>query len=181
MNGGIILRNLELIMDYKEIKLTHGKVTLVSIEDYECLSQWKWHLAGRNYEYVYRSTHIGSAKNGTRKQIHISMHRQIMNAPKDLQVDHINGNKLDNRRSNLRLCNNSQNHQNIGLTKKNTSGFKGVRLDKRKWRNKRWLAEIKTKEKSLFLGYFETKEEAATAYNQAAKKHHGEFARLNDA
>lgn len=167
-------------MDYmKQIKLNQGKFALVDDSDFEFLSQWKWHLAGRNYEYAYRSTHIGSHKDGSRKQVNYSMHREIMKAPKDLQVDHINGNKLDNRRDNLQLCNNQQNHQKIGLTAKNTSGYKGVSYIKRKWQNKRWKAEIKINNKVTYLGSFFTKEEAAKVYNEAAQKYYGNFAYLN--
>src|SRR3990167_540777 len=161
----------------KKIKLKSSGFAIVDDSDFEYLNQWTWYRAGRNYEYAYRSTHIGSYKDETRKQVNYSMHRFILNPPPDKQVDHINGDKLDNRRKNLRICNNSQNHQNIGITAKNTSGFKGVRLvyKNTKWRNPKWRAECNGK----YLGDFLTKEEAAKEYNEVATKSHGEFAKLN--
>lgn len=166
-------------MKYILLKGLGDKSAIVDDEDYQHLTQWTWRTAGRNYEYAYRYTHTGSSKNGTRKQISIPMHREIMKPPKDKQIDHINGNKLDNRKENLRLATNSQNHQNIGITAKNTSGYKGVRqvYKNTKWRNPKWRAECNGK----YIGDFSTREEAARAYNEAAKQHHGEFARLNNA
>ena len=107
------------------------------------------------------------------------MHRLIMNAPKGLQVDHINNVGIDNRRFNLRLCNQSNNQANRGLDKDNTSGYKGVTFKKDKPRNKPWQAQINYKGKHYSIGYFATKEEAAKAYNAKAKEFFGEFARLN--
>ncbi|MEK6879410.1 MAG: AP2 domain-containing protein [Nanoarchaeota archaeon] len=156
-----------------------GKFILVDDENFDWLNQWSWFLVGRNLDYVCRRTHIGSAKNGTRKSVGFYIHRLIMDAPKDLQVDHRNRNKLDNRRKNLRFCNNSQNHQNQGISKKNTSGYKGVNYIKSKWRVKRWRAQIRVNGKNLTIASFNTKEEAALAYNQAAQKYFGEYARLN--
>ena len=89
------------------------------------------------------------------------------------QIDHINGNKSDNRISNLRLATASQNLSNKGITKSNTSGYKGVSFNRTK---KKWMASIKVNKKSINLGYFLTPEEASEAYKAAAIKHHGEFA-----
>lgn len=102
------------------------------------------------------------------------MHRFLIGAKGEF-VDHINGDGLDNRKSNLRLCSNAQNVQNTGLTRANTSGYKGIRL-----RNGRWDSRITCLNKTYHLGVFSTKEEAARAYNAAAIELHGEFARLND-
>jgi hypothetical protein len=89
-----------------------------------------------------------------------------------MQIDHIDGQKANNMIENLRLANNSQNHHNLGVRSNNTSGIKGVYFDKA--RNK-WAAETKAKGRKIFLGRYHTKEEAAKAYNEAAKFHHGEF------
>lgn len=100
-----------------------------------------------------------------------------MNAAPNEQVDHINGDGLDNRKSNLRICNGSQNRCNKGKPKNNTSGYKGVT-----WHtpNKKWVAQIAVNGKHSYIGSFKTKEEAAKAYNKKAKELHGEFARLNN-
>lgn len=106
----------------------------------------------------------------------MSMHRFIMDAPKGQQVDHINGNKLDNRKSNLRICSHSENLRNQRKPKDNKSGFKGVSWHKGA---KRWCAEIRSNGKRHHLGYFDTAEDAAKAYDIAATLIHGDYARLN--
>jgi hypothetical protein len=93
-----------------------------------------------------------------------------------MKVDHINGDGLDNQRCNLRLATHSENLRNRGYTKKNTSRYKGVTWYKP---YKKWRAQIKTDHKMKNLGYFDIPEEAAEAYNEAAKKYHGSFAWLN--
>lgn len=105
------------------------------------------------------------------------MHREIIDEKENEHVDHINGNKKDNRKSNLRIATSSQNSRNIGLRKNNTTGYKGVIYEKKR---DKWRAEIKKDYKSIFLGYFDTKEDAAKAYNEASMKYHGEFANLNN-
>lgn len=104
------------------------------------------------------------------------MHRLITGAGAGQQVDHINGNKLDNRRSNLRLCTQSENMRNRGATALNTSGFKGVHWSAN---DRKWRAGIKVEGKRIFLGLYLSKEEAAEAYNRAAESLHGLFASKN--
>lgn len=104
------------------------------------------------------------------------MHREILKAPKNKSTDHINGNGLDNRRKNLRLCSVSQNACNQKPRVNNTSGFRGVY---RKKGIKNWLVLIQYKKKSRHVGYYSTAIEAARAYDKAARKHHGAFARTN--
>jgi len=108
------------------------------------------------------------------------LHRIIMNPPPNMQIDHINKNKLDNRRCNLRICTNSENQMNRGKTKANTTGFKGVNRDKRRKR-KNYRAQIKANKKSYYLGSFDKPDEAGLAYIKAAKQFHGKFARTDDA
>ena len=98
-----------------------------------------------------------------------------MNPPLGMQVDHINGDRLDNRRENLRIVTNWQNQMNRGMTINNSSGYKGVRLR----RSGKWEAQIRVNKKAIFLGRFYDKLDAAHAYDDAAKKYFGEFARLN--
>lgn len=102
------------------------------------------------------------------------MHREIMRAPKGTQVDHEDGDGLNNRRRNLRFSTFSQNNHNRGPYKRNTSGFKGVSWSSSK---KRWEAHIQVAGKHLHLGRFRNKLDAAKAYEVAAKKYLGEFAR----
>src|SRR5579863_1550584 len=104
------------------------------------------------------------------------MHREIMKPSKDEEVDHINHDKLDNRRENLRVCTGSQNQCNRRRKLKNTSGYKGVCWYRSK---NRWKAALNIKGKCVWTGLFKNKEEAAHAYDEAAKLHHGEFAYLN--
>lgn len=165
-------KDFDLVLtEYKEIPLTQDKVALIDVEDYEELNKFKWHThrEGNTY-YVIR--HI--KKNG--KNTMIRMHREIMNTPKGIDTDHINGHGWDNRVNNLRICTKSQNSANRGKQENNISGFKGVTWNTQK---KKWMAQIQANRKYKNLGYFSIKEEAAIVYNEAAKKYHGEFAKLN--
>lgn len=147
----------------KEIKLTKGAIVLVDDEDYILLIRHRWCLSNK---YAVR-------REGPRgANFIIYMHKQILNTI--FAVDHINNNPLDNRRANLRLANKAQNSQNRPLQANNTSGYKGVSYCQGKWQ-----AYIKVKGNKINLGTFTLKEEAAFAYNQAAKLHFKEFAQLN--
>lgn len=157
--------------EYKEIPLTQGKVALVDAEDFEYLNQWKWCAYYSGYTW-YAMKKIRIAK----KEKDLKMHRLIVNPPDNMEVDHINGSGLDNRKENLRICTHSQNHMNSRRQSNNTSGYKGVCFYKRV---KKWIAYIKYNKKRVHLGYFNAREDAALAYNEAARKYHGEFARLN--
>lgn len=150
----------------KAILLTQGKVAIVDDEDFDWLSQWKWCAANFNgYWYAVRGH--GSL---------MFMHRVILNPPEGYQCDHINGDGLDNRRANLRVCDCSQNAQNQ-ISQTGTSRFKGV-----SWHKPRglWQVHIKANDKSINLGYFTSEVEAAKTYNKAAIKYFGEFAYLNN-
>lgn len=106
------------------------------------------------------------------------MHRLILDAPAGRDVDHANMNGLDNRRVNLRLASHSQNAANQRKCRKKTlSRYKGIYYYRR--RKRPWCAQIKVRGRNKHLGYFETEEEAALAYNRAALEHFGKFARLN--
>lgn len=126
------------------------------------------------HKYVYINTYGYPCVKINRKNL--LLHRLVMNEPADLEIDHVNGDKLDLRKINLRKCTRMQNSDNIGHRSNNTSGFKGVIWDKR---NKKWKSIIGHNNKQIYLGRFENKEDAATAYNEAATKYHGEFAKLN--
>ncbi len=156
------------------IPLTQGKSAIVDFEDYEHLMQWKWCTNGSR-GYAYRTQRCYK-EDGRRSSKGVLMHRFIMKSPKALTVDHIDNNKLNNRRNNLRICTDSENKRNAPIRSNNKSGFKGVHWNKGK---NKWKAHVSCFPKKIHIGYFTCKIEAARAYNEAALKHHGEFARLN--
>ena len=157
------------------IPLTQGEFAVIDDEDYPKVMNYKWCVSKNkdgsiHYVLTRPLNELGNYKN-------LKLHRLIMNIldPK-IKVDHINGNPLDNRKCNLRLCGTAQNSKNRKLQKNNTSGYKG--LEYRSYMNK-YRARIFCNGKHIYLGWFKTKEEAAEAYNIAAVKYFGEFARLN--
>jgi hypothetical protein len=155
----------------KTIKLNKGYETIVDDDTYEWASKLKWQVDGGIY-VGRRSTTI----NG--KRPNVKLHRLIMNAPKGINIDHINGDRLDNRRENLRFATDTQNNQNCKKRKDNISGYKGVTYTGR-YKIKNWQARITYNNKTISLGLYQTKEEAALVYNIAALKLFGEFAKLN--
>ena len=158
----------------KEIQLTQGKVALVDNEDYDYLMQWKW-FAHNQCGKFYARTNIPN-KNGKRGSM--LMHRLILNILNSkLQIDHLNHITLDNRKCNLRVCTQSENLQNCNIYNNNTSGYKGVTYNKT---NKKWQASISVNKDRLYIGSFNNIKDAARAYNAAAIKLHGEFAKLNE-
>jgi len=157
----------------KELILSKGRVAIVDDEDFEALNQYKWSymLTQSGLEYAIRRTR----KHETEKPQARLLHRQIMNTPRHLLTDHINGNGLDNRRENLRICTPSQN--NINKRKKGTtSTYKGVYFDKARGK---FRSHIIVEGKSIFLGRYETELESALAYDRASVKYHGEYANNN--
>jgi hypothetical protein len=153
----------------KIIKISNKYETIVDDDDYEKLIQYKWrHFYNKNTGNVYV---IGKVN-----ERNIGMHRFIMNAPSNLQVDRINHNVLDNRKTNLRLCTASQNAQNTKI-RKHTSKYKGVYFDKQK---QKWRSRIMINKKLIHLGLFEDEVEAALSYNNTALKLFGTFAFLNN-
>jgi hypothetical protein len=146
----------------KKIELTQGKYTLVDDKDFEWLNQWKWCYSF--YGYAIRNKNW---KNGKPQGL-IYMHRLINNTPNGLHTDHINRNKLDNRRENLRSATDTQNAINKGLRKDNTSKIIGVSL----FRNGKWRSYITFKKQTIHLGYFRDIEEARFTRKNAERIYH---------
>lgn len=144
---------------------TTGTYTVVSTEDYEIERQhaWSLHTAG----YAYRRPASGAVT------IHRSIAGRMLGRPMAgwEYVDHINHNKLDNRRSNLRVCSATQNQANRVMARNNVSGYRGVY-----WNNHRriWQAAIKLDQKHIYIGQFAYKEEAAYVFDQFALELFGE-------
>lgn len=139
-----------------KIYLSRGEFAIVDKADYEWLNQWKWTYHSQGY--AHRVTWPD-------RQC-ILMHRLIMDTPKGMHTDHANGNRLDNRRKNLRVCNVSENFANRNV--------KGVYWAKR---DKRWQAKIYFYGNHIHLGYFKNRKEAIEIYNNVKAQLHGEFAK----
>lgn len=150
-------------MAIARIKLTQGKYALVDASDYERLNQWKW-----QYQHGY------AARDKDRKKIF--MHRVINQTPVGKETDHINGDKLDNRKSNLRTVTHSQNNIHKGIRPDNTSGIAGVYWEKQ--RNK-WRVRLSLNKKRIDLGFYPTLSEASLARKQGERKYFGEYAYVN--
>lgn len=189
------------------IPLTRGRTAIVDSEDYLKVKDFFWSYSGiTGYACAYSRLEdgritppIGNSRiaklrrpkvgkkflketpfySANSKKKMTLMHRLITNFPKGMEVDHINGNKLDNRRSNLRVCTRSENAKNRRLSKSNKSGYHGVHYATTEKRRKRWAASIRVNGKKKYIGRFFTLAEAVMAYNKSALKYHGKFATLN--
>lgn len=166
----------------KEIKLggsyTHLFV-MVDDEDYEMLSRYSWSYdTTRGYATAYLG---GGRKNAIRKR----MHQLLVDVPKGMQIDHIDRNKLNNQKDNLRICTYKQNNcnkdkQNTRSGNRLTSKYKGVSYQPDRPEKQRWLARINIgNNKQKNLGRYPTEEEAARVYDKHAILYYGEFARIN--
>ena len=152
----------------KTIRLTNGKLTKVEDVDYDFLNQFTWRETAQGYAETER-------KFGKRRR-RLLLHRLIMLCPNGVLVDHRDRDKLNNcKTSNLRFASHARNLANAGLSKQNTTGFKGVSPTT----THTFQANIAVDKRQIYLGRYRTKEEAARAYDAAARKYLGEFAWLN--
>jgi HNH endonuclease len=154
-------------------------LSVVDDELGEWITQWRWqaHWDGRKW-YAIRHIPSNSTKNGyTTLKLHRAIWEQVNGPiPASLQIDHINGDGLDNRMENLRLATNTQNQRNRGPNRNNSSGYKGVGWNAK---DKRWKAQIQIAGVVRYLGNFDRKVIAALHYDQAAIESFDEFAYLN--
>ena len=155
------------------IDLSSGRMAKIDIEDHKKVTKYNWHLSSNKPPRIYAITNV--YKNGRRTTL--KMHRYVLNCSNPLiKTDHINGNGLDNRKSNLRLCSNQQNCWNQ-IKRKNSlhsKKYKGVDFHKNKWR-----ARIRVSNKEKHIGYYKSEKLAAFAYDIQAAKYFGEFSNLN--
>lgn len=156
------------------IPLTKNMYAIVDAEDYEMLSKYKWsyHRSGYASRNVY--SHMLGGKEKTKT---IFMHRVINKTPKDLVTDHINGDKLDNRKSNLRSVTRSQNAANLMRMPRSNSGYYGVSYHRM---TSKWQAYgVYENGKTYYIGIYDTAYEAAQARDNYVKRVFGECAKLN--
>lgn len=152
------------------VPTTQGKSVLVSIRDFDNVSQYKWYAHSKGYA----ARRISGVAREFRKIVFL--HRWLVCAPLDMQVDHANRYKWDCRRNNLRIVKNDKNQQNIGMLKNNKSGYKGVWWDSSR---DLWVCDLSHENKTIHLGRFRHKEEAAMAYDRKILELRGEFAVTN--
>jgi hypothetical protein len=158
---------------YRRIYLGEGEWTILDAEDYYRFSDFKWGIfADKGKCYVVCNIKLRPGPTSRAR-----LHRELMNAPAGLHVDHRNSDGLDNRRANLRIATHAQNVQNRRKTKSKTSfRFIGVCFDRHR---QEWTVHIGHNGRKLWLGRFNNEEDAAKAYDNAAVKYHKEFAHLN--
>ena len=167
------MKNKTIFLDgIVPIKLNEENWALVEEADYPLVASHKWY-AVKDGHHTYAATNIKNVN----RHVKVRMHRLFLDAKKGELVDHINRDGLDNRRQNLRIVNHAQNRMNACKYAKGTSKYKGVSFDKK---HNKYKAQIKIEKKNKHLGYFDTEEEAALAYNRAALKFFGEHASLNE-
>ncbi len=153
----------------REIPVSKGLVTLVDDEDYEWLSQWKWYSADFNgVMYAFRKRRGGGS---------VYMHREITSAPKGMVVDHLDWDGLNNQKSNLRVVTHAENVTRSRLSRRNTSGYRGVTWLKR---DRKWRAQIRDRDgRFKAIGTYSDPAEAARAYDAVAREERGDSAVLN--
>jgi hypothetical protein len=170
---GLLFRRLWYGYSVRLIPVGQGRYAIVDADDYERLAKYKWQVRSKGHTfYAFRY----SSTRGGKKSRRILMHREIIDIPEGLVCDHRNRRALDNRKANLRPATVSQNNCNVRKRGQRTSRYRGV---SQAARSNKWRAQIGVNGRSINLGTFDDKVDAAKAYDTAAKKYHGEFAVLN--
>ncbi len=159
------------MINIKYIPLSRGMFAIIDECEYDNISRFNWYIKESHGVYYAQRNLLINGKRNTQK-----MHRFIMDAPKGIQVDHINHNGLDNRKENLRLCTHGQNQMNSRSRKGSSSQYKGVIKTKV---GKPWAAHYQFNNKVHRIGGFNSEIEAALAYDEIVSKKFGEFAYLN--
>lgn len=159
-------RRLTIVRDGEVawIELTQGKRACIDAADIPLVEGRIWFAVSNRGTFYARSE---------TEEKQLLLHRVITSCPDGMEVDHRDNDGLNNRRANLRVCTHAENTRNSRGFASNPTGIKGVSL----YRTGRYHARIGTNGKQIYLGYYDTAEEAAQAYNKAALKHHGEFAK----
>lgn len=159
-------------METVTVPLTQGKFALVDPADATAANAYAWHLADRGKNQYAACSALRRSGGGV-----LYLHRLLMQPAAGQHVDHINGDGLDCRRANMRLCTNAENRRNMRKTH-GVSQFKGVAFSRTNT-NRCWESYIWFEDKKIALGHYATEEEAARAYNAAAIIYHEQFANLN--
>ena len=164
------IRPIRVEGDKAYVPLTQGKEAIIDKEDIDKVSQYTWFAVKNGCRYA-----TTAARNAENRVVNIAMHRLIMDNPVGFEIDHVDGDGLNNTKLNLRLATRQQNAFNLKKPKNNTSGFKGV-----SWcqASNRWKATISVNRVRHHLGFYNTKEQAYQAYCQASERFHGEFGRI---
>lgn len=162
------IRPCKVVGEVCLVPLTQGQTAVVDAEDYEMVSQHNWFAAKVNRSGFY------ALRYQTENRQPLAMHRSLMGVTSPISIDHVDGDTLNNRRSNLRICTNQQNQWNQKPRAGGSSKFKGVcRV------NGKWHAGIQVSMVQIGLGRFTDESDAARAYDRAALENFGEFAWLN--
>lgn len=161
---------IEYFEDHAEILLINknneiAARTIIDLDDVDKVKNIKWHVSNNRDKNFYVDTNMNIPEK--------RLHRLIMNCPKEFIIDHINGNPLDNRKCNLRICTNQQNICNCDIPKNNKSGCKGVYWSKQ---YKVWIAQVTINNKTKRIGQSTNYEDAVKMRIEAAKKYYGEYA-----
>ncbi len=168
----ILYRRMKYGYAYRRIYLDEGMYTIVDPQDFYEFGGYNWYAGGHGTKYYAMRT----VENEEGKITTVRLHREIMRPAEGNVVDHRDGNSLDNRRENMREATQRENMYNRKKRKNTSSRYVGARYDKERGK---WASEIKHNGKKYFLGRFDSEIAAAKAYDAAAKKYRGEFARLN--
>jgi hypothetical protein len=166
------IRQIKTVGNLAVITLTLGYEAIIDASDVDAVKGFTWRaMVQRRSDGTIRAVYACRSENGKARYLH----RLIAKAIHGMQVDHINGDGLDNRRENLRMATNAENSRNKRLGITNKSGLKGVCFNNA---TKRWRSAIMRDGKSYHLGLFKSADEASEAYRLASALHHGDFGRI---